>query len=120
MKIFVAHASNFEFKDKLYTPIRESALNAEHEFVLPNETDEDIVDLDLVRSCGALIVDVSIPSTGAGIEMGWANASGIPILGIYVKGSHPSASASYPCKQYVEYTDTKDMIAKIDAFLKAL
>lgn len=120
MRVFVAHASNFDFREKLYKPLRESELNTQHEFFLPQETDEDYVDLEFIRSCDALIVDVSIPSSGAGIEMGWANASGVPILGVYEKGSHPSASAAYPTKQYVEYSDSKDLIEKVGAFLKTL
>ena len=120
MKVFVAHASNFAFKEKLYAPIRASELNTKHEFWLPQETDEDWVTLDFMRSCDALVVDVSIPSTGAGIEMGWANALGIPILGIYEKGSKPSASAEYTTKMYREYTNPQEMLSVVTAFLSTV
>jgi nucleoside 2-deoxyribosyltransferase len=120
MKVFVAHASNFDFKKKLYEPIRASALNAQHEFWLPQETEEDWVTLDFMKSCDALIVDVSIPSTGAGIEMGWANALGIPILGVYEKGSKPSASAEYTTSMYRDYSTSDEMLAIVDEFLSSL
>ena len=120
MKIFVAHASNFAFKEKLYEPIRASDLNATHEFWLPQETDEDWVTLDFMRTCDALVVDVSIPSTGAGIEMGWANALGIPILGIYEKGSKPSASAEYTTKMYREYSSSEEMLKILEEFPSSL
>lgn len=120
MKIFVAHASNFAFKEKLYAPIRASELNSKHEFCLPQETDEDWVTLDFMRTCDALVVDVSIPSTGAGIEMGWANALGIPILGIYEKGSRPSASAEYTTRMYREYANSEKMLKIVNEFLNSL
>lgn len=120
MKIFVAHASNFAFKEKLYAPIRASDLNSKHDFWLPQETEEDWVTLDFMRTCDALIVDVSIPSMGAGIEMGWANALGIPILGIYEKGSRPSASAEFTTKMYREYSNAEEMLAIAGEFLSSL
>lgn len=120
MKIFVAHASNFAFKEKLYVPIRASELNTKYEFWLPQETDEDWVTLDFMRTCDALVVDASIPSTGAGIEMGWANALGIPILGIYERGSKPSASAEYTTKMYREYSNSQEMLRIVDEFLESI
>lgn len=120
MRIFVAHASSFDFRNKLYAPIRESALNVEHQFFLPQETDEDYVDLEFIQSCDAIICDVSLSSTGAGIELGWAHASYIPILCIYEKGSRPQVSAEYVATEYVEYIDPADMIGKIQRFIQRI
>ena len=119
MKIFVAHSSNFDFREKLYEPLRESALNNEHEIFLPQEADDDYVTLEFIKSCEIVVVDVSMSSTGAGIEMGWANASGVPILSIYEEGSMPSESAEYVSDEYVEYADSEDMIQKITDFVAA-
>jgi len=120
MKIFVAHASSFDFKNKLYAPIRESVLNTEHEFFLPQETGDEEVTLETIKNSDALVCEVSIPSTGAGIEMGWAHASHIPILCIYEKGSQPQVSAEYVATEYVEYADSADMIGKIQRFIQRI
>ncbi len=120
MKIFVAHASSFDFKNKLYAPIRESVLNTEHEFFLPQETGDEEVTLETIKNSDALVCEVSMPSTGAGIEMGWASAYGVPILGIYEKGSGPSTSIEYIAKTYSEYSSADEMIKIIKEFLSSL
>lgn len=119
MKIFVAHASAFPFEEKLYAPIRSSVLFMEHEFILPEEqkyngtwnTKEEIEASDL------MIADVSAPSTGAGIEMGWANASGTPIIALYEKGSVPSTVVKYLTETVIEYENGEDLVQKLSAVI---
>jgi len=38
MKIFVAHSSNFDFKNELYLPLRNSSLNNKHIFFYLRKT----------------------------------------------------------------------------------
>lgn len=120
MKVFVAHSSNFDFKNKLYKPIRESALNRQHQFFLPQETGDEDVTFETIKNSDMLVCEVSEPSTGAGIELGWAHASKIPILCIYEKGSRPQASAEYVASEYVEYVDASDMLEKIEKFIQKI
>jgi len=120
MRIFVAHASSFDFRNKLYAPIRESALNAEHQFFLPLETGEEEVTLETIKNSNAFVCEVSLPSTGAGIELGWADAHGVPILGIYEKGARPSTSAEYVTKMLREYSNPTEMVKIIEEFLSGL
>lgn len=120
MKLFLAHASAFDFETKLYTPIRASALNAEHEFVLPEEANDLWNTKDVITSSDAFIADVSLPSTGAGIEIGWAHAAGVPIIAIHEKGSVPSAVISYVAQSEFEYEDGADLVSKLAAALAAL
>jgi hypothetical protein len=120
MKIFVAHASNFNFQDKIYTPIRSSSLNSEFEFILPHEGGRREVTKELIKEAGAIVVDVSRPSTGAGIEMGWANAFSVPIICIYEKGSAVSKSVAYLAKAIIEYENPEDLIRKLSEELHSL
>lgn len=120
MKIFVAHASSFDFRKKLYEPIRASALNSEHEFILPEEPGDIWNTKEVIESCGAFVAEVSVPSTGAGIEIGWANAAGVPIIAVHEKGSAPSAVIPYVSKMTFEYDSSAGLIEKIGNALASL
>ncbi len=115
MKIFVAHASAFDYQGKIYSPIRDSALSVTHEFILPEEEKYNGTwnTKEAIESCTLLIADASVASTGAGIEMGWANASGTPIIVIHEKGSTPSTVVKYLTDTVIEYENGEDLIAKL-------
>ena len=120
MKLFLAHASAFDFRKKLYEPLRTSALNTEHEIILPEERKEIWNTKEDIESCDAFVVDVSMHSTGAGIEMGWAHAGGVPIIAIHEKGSAPSSVVGYVATIAFEYDSPADLLAKLEEALKAV
>lgn len=120
MKIFVAHASAFSFEAKLYEPLRSSALNTEHELLLPEEAGETWNTKEVIDGADVFVLDASLPSTGAGIEAGWAHAAGVPIIAIHEKGSVPSSVVSYIAAAEFEYEEGDDLIAKLTAALAAL
>lgn len=118
MKIIVTHSSGFEFKEKLYRPIRESVLNKEHSFLLPQEKGEEGVTKELIQNADLVFAEVSYPSTGQGIELGWANVFNTPIICFYMADCKPSNSIKYVSKNLIEYSDEKDLIDKLTDFLK--
>jgi nucleoside 2-deoxyribosyltransferase len=120
MKIYVAHASQFDFKDKLYTPLRASALNTEHEILLPQDGPIEEITRDMINATDALVAEVSAPSLGVGIEIGWADAAGVPVIAMYEKDSHPSFSIDNAVSDRFEYESSDDMIAKLTAALQKL
>jgi hypothetical protein len=118
MKILVAHSSNYDYQTELYQPLKQSALTKEHSIIFPHdeenleiETNSHIPDADL------MIAEVSYPSTGAGIEIGLVQAAGIPTLFLYKAGTTPSSSLKFIKGKLIEYTDTTDLISKIEAEL---
>lgn len=113
MKIFVAHSSSFDFKTKLYEPIRTSALSSEHEILLPQEGDIEEITRDMIRNSDVLVAEVSAPSLGAGIEMGWADSFHHPVIAIYEKGSTPSFSIDNVVTDRIEYDGPADLISKL-------
>lgn len=117
MKIFVAHSSDFDFRNKLYIPLRGSSLNAEHEIFLPQENGKERVTKELIKSCGVMVADVSLPSTGEGIELGWADTFGIPIICMYEKGSKISSSLGFVAHTLLEYDNPADMLDKLTVAL---
>jgi hypothetical protein len=121
MKIYVVHSSKFDYKKELYVPIRESALNSLHEFIFPHEYEKENELFDtknLYRSgCDLIIAEVSYPSFGIGIELGWAEMYKIPVVCIHIKGIKPSSALSVVTDKFIEYESTEDLIKKIGEFL---
>jgi len=120
MKIFVAHSSNFDFKQELYNPLRESALNTQHEIFLPQENGREVVTKETIQNSDVVVAEVSYASTGQGIELGWADVFGIPIICIYKEGSKVSGSLQFITKKLIEYKDKEEMISKLSEVLDDL
>ena len=118
MKILVAHASNYDYRTELYEPLKQSALAQEHTLIFPHdeenveiETNSHIPDADL------LIAEVSHPSTGAGIEIGLAQAAGVPTIFLYKAGTAPSSALKFIQGTLIEYTDAPDLVANVEEHL---
>ena len=117
MKILVTHSSDFDFQNKLYKPLRSSALNNKYELRLPQEGGREKLTKDIIKECIAVIAECSLPSTGQGIELGWANAYNIPIICIYEKGGKISNALRYVSDTFIEYGDEAEMIEKLKEHL---
>ena len=121
MKIYVGHSRQFAYQEELYIPIRSSALNGEYEFILPHETSHlPYNSLEKAKLFQAMIAEVSFPSTGLGIEMGWFHALGTPILCLQKEGGKLSQSVQVVATKYEFYKDTEDMLSIIQQFLLSL
>lgn len=120
MKIFLAHSSDFDFRKKLYEPLRGSSLNDEHDIHLPQEGGKEEITKEMIKNTDVFIVDVSMPSTGAGIETGWADVFGVPIIAMHEAGSRSSSSINKLTNHHIEYTNPQDMIQKLSSALKNL
>jgi nucleoside 2-deoxyribosyltransferase len=120
MKIFVAHSSYYDFLNELYIPLRSSTLNKEHEIFLPQEKGPAPVTLDIIKNSDLVVAEVSYPSTGQGIELGWANIFKVPIICISKEGTKISRSLSKITDNFLEYKDSDDMIKKLTQRLSSL
>ena len=115
MKLYVSHSSAYDFETELYAPLR-SVVGESHEMWLPHDdgrvngsTDAK----DRIRSSDMLIAEVSLPSTGQGIEIGWADDAGIPIICLHKRGSRVSSALMYINARMVEYDDADDLVVRI-------
>ena len=115
MKIYVAHSTKYGYQKELYAPIRNSELNSKHDFVLPHEKSEGLFNSKELfeNGCDLVIAEVSLPSIGMGIELGWANMKNIPIICFYKKGSQVSGSLKAVTDKIIEYENEKDFISKL-------
>ncbi len=114
MKIYVTHSTAFDFKNELYIPIRNSELNKKYEFTLPHEqSGAQFNSKEFLKECDLVIAEVSYPSTGQGIELGWASSNGVPVACIYKKGTKPSGALNAVSDNFLEYESTEDIMLKI-------
>ena len=121
MKIYVAHSTSFDYKQELYLPIRQSDLNSQHDFILPHESSNEPYDsntLFATAQVDLVVAEVSYPSTGLGIEIGWADSCGIPIVCVHRSDSKPSGSLKVVTDDIVKYSSHKELISGIGAILK--
>ena len=107
MNIYVAHSREFDFKNELYLPIRDSNLFKDHKVILPHDLSEKSFDSKMffLNDCNLLIAEVSYPSTWLGIELAWANEYKVNILCIYKRWTKPSWSVKAVTDDLIEYTD---------------
>lgn len=118
MKILIAHASNYDYRTELYEPLKESALAQEHTIIFPHdETDAEIETNSHVVNADLLIAEVSHPSTGSGIEIGLAQAAKVPTLFLYKTGTTLSSALKFIDGTLIEYSDTSDLVAKVQDHL---
>jgi len=75
---------------------------------------------DIIKNQDLVIAEVSHASTGQGIELGWANLFGTPILCVNKKGSKPSNSLRFISDNFIEYSDSEDLIDKLTEYFNGL
>ena len=120
MTIYISHPTAFDFHTELYQPIRDSRLNNQHTIVLPHEhSDEQFDSKSFFKTCDLIVAEVSYPSTGQGIELGWANLLHVPIISLYKKGQKFSGALKVISDTLIEYENQEDMIVKLESELRA-
>ena len=117
MNIYISHSSNFDYINKLYNPIKNSNLFESHNFCFPHDNNKAINTKEIILNSDLVIAEVSLPATGQGIELGWADYAETPILCIYEKGLKISSSLKFITNNFIEYKNVEDMINKINCFI---
>jgi hypothetical protein len=118
MKIYVSHSRNFDFKAELYQPLRSIG---GIEWVFPHEASEQgypVLELIQSGTLNSIIAEVSYPSTGQGIELGWAYLEGIPIIGLYRTGMTLPASLRAISEDFFEYNGLSAFVNTVKDRLK--
>ncbi len=118
MKIHILHTTSYDFKNDLYNPLRNSDLNRLHKIFLPHETDTFINTKNLIKEADIVVAEVSFSSTGLGIELGWADSFGKPIICAYKRGAEVSKSLKTITEKFIEYSTPEELIAKLSEELK--
>jgi hypothetical protein len=114
MIVYVSHSREFDYQKELYDLL--DNLKLEIEFILPHKySDTPFNSKDFLQNkkCDLVLAEVSYPSTGQGIELGWADIFQIPILAIYKKDFKISGSLKVICKDFIEYESPEDLLLKL-------
>ena len=114
MKIYVAHSKDFDYKNELYAPIRGDEKLKEHQIFLPHDVSASSSNTrDFYSDIDLMIAECSYPSTGLGIELGWAFDDHVPVFAIHKQGTKVSGSVYAVTDNIAEYTDSNDMLEMI-------
>ena len=115
-KVYISHATSFDFKEELYKPLKKLK---GFELILPHEK-SGIPEPSkaVIKTCSAMIAEISTPSHGVGIEIGWADSFGIPIIFIFKKNSKISACLRPISSKFIEYENIKDILPKLAETLR--
>jgi hypothetical protein len=93
MKVYLAHSTSFDFQTELYKTIEDSDLYNKLSFIFPHKLGEEVGhSKQTISECDLLIAEVSYPSTGMGIELGWAESFKVPVLAVCQNEKRPSSS----------------------------
>jgi len=117
MKIYLAHSSSFDFQTGLYAPIKSSALALEHDFIFPHAGNSISDSRKIIAECDMVLAETSYPSTGLGIELGWASALGKKIIAFYKSGLVPSSSIHIITTDIYEYSQ-ENLIETLNSSLQ--
>ena len=119
MLIYLTHSTGYDFKRKLYTPLINSNLFHEHNIILPHDqNDVPINSKETLKIADLILAEVSYPSTGQGIELGWAEVFKKPVIAFYQQEQQYSKSLDIIVDKIFSYYDSNDLIKKIKAALK--
>ena len=122
MRIYISHSRAFDFRLELYAPVK-AALGSEHQLILPHaESDEPFASRQLFEKggCDIVLAETSFPSTGSGIELGWASSAGIPIYSIRRINTALSGSVTAVSTSVIEYTDFKDLELVVKTLIRGI
>jgi len=118
MKIYLSHSKNQDFLNELYNPIINSKLTEKNEFIFPHDKVwEDVDTKEIIRQSDVLLVEVSYPAFGVGIEIGRAEAAKLRIIAIKKTSKKLNSSVSKITNEIVSYTDEKDLIKQLEKIL---
>lgn len=115
MNIYVSHSSSIEFEKRLYRPLERSRLSESHNVVFPHREEGLFDSKEFFKDkCDLVVAETSQPSTGLGIELGWADLFGIPIICVYEQGSVTSSSLKAVSENFIEYSSNEELISKLE------
>lgn len=118
MIIYVTHASSFDYHKELYKPLKQVEKLLGHTFILPHEESKEPYDSKkLLEEVDLVLAEVTYPSTGQGIELGWASFYQRRIVCFYKEGFKYSSSLKKISSEFNSYKDSSDLVKKLLQFL---
>lgn len=119
MKIYVIHATSYpDYREYIYNAFKKSDLLNKHTFIFPHENSDQVINSkNIIAESDLIIAEVSYPSTGLGIELGWAESAKRKVLCIHKEETKPSASLNVLTSDFVKYSNAETMIENVISWL---
>lgn len=117
---FVSHPSgSIQHTPTFFNAINDFAKSHSNiRFYFPEETPEEIAQTkDEIESSDLVLVEVSIASTGSGIELGWANAAKVPIIAFHQGGAEPSPAIKFATQDIHVYVTEEHILSVLKKLL---
>ena len=118
MKIYISHSSKYDYKNKIYNPIKQSNLVRENTLFFPHDDNKIVNTKEMIANYDLVIAEVTLPATGQGIELGWADYAKTPIVCLYEKGAKISSSLKFITNDFIEYESEIYMINQISKYVQ--
>src|SRR5688572_24909106 len=113
---FISHASGgLKHTPTFFTAVQQFATEQpDIELVLPHELTEEIHKTKAdIESADLVIAEVSVASTGSGIELGWANAAGKEIVVFHQTADDPSPAIQFVAREFHAYITAEHVVAAL-------
>jgi hypothetical protein len=123
MLIYFVRSTSFDFKKEYYAPIQKSNLSQLHTLVFPHlKSGKPFPTRELFESgkCDLVVAEISYPSTGGGIEIGWANVFGIPIILVAREDADFSSSLESLGISVLRYRDSANLVKRLENELEKM
>jgi len=118
MQVYICHSSNFDYHNQLYHPLKSSPLWQKYRFILPHEKNSQPVNSkEIIKNSNLIIAEATYPSTGMGIELGWADDARKKILCVYKAGTKISSSMNIISDNFIEYKTSDELIQQLEQWL---
>jgi len=113
-KIYFGHSKDWDYQSGLYRPIQDSSLNDDFIIIFPHTSkgEEFVSERDL-KKIDLFVAEISLPSTGLGIELGFAHLFNIPILCIHRRGTTVRSSIKRLNCEILEYSEIDEVVRVI-------
>ncbi len=120
MNIYVSHSSGYDYATELYKPLKDT-LAHEHTVYFPHDPGNDgSKSKEILLQSDVLLAEVSYPSTGQGIELGWADDSHMTIIVFYRSDATPSSSIAHIASKSFAYGTTEQMVERLTEAILSL
>ena len=116
MTIYLAHSASYDFVRELYEPIQQSELSKKYTFLFPHGG-KPLNSKDRLAACDLVLAEVSLPSIGLGIELGWANDLKKKIICLHRTDVQPAKSLTFVSRIFIHYQSTQELIEGLQRVL---
>jgi hypothetical protein len=81
-----------------------------------NKSERMVNSKEIISDCDLVIAEVAFPSTGMGIELGWANIFKKRILCVHRADTKPSASLKEVSSEFISYSGKEILVKSLLQF----